>query len=161
MHLLVERGRRGDVVPEGLLHHDARRCRHAGIREPLDHRAEQGRRDLEVEDGAARFADGLGHTPIGVVVAEVTGQIRQPRGEAIEHFVIDRLTAVRDALACVCPQVVDGPVVGCDSQDRAVQQAAPLQPVERVEGHDLGEVTADAEDDEHVRGLRSARFARS
>ena len=37
------------VVPERLLHHDPPRRRQAGLGQALDHRAEQERRDLQVE----------------------------------------------------------------------------------------------------------------
>ena len=48
-----ERARRREVVAERLLDDDARVLGQAGVRQPLDHRAEQERRDLEVEDRAA------------------------------------------------------------------------------------------------------------
>jgi hypothetical protein len=41
-------------------------------------------------------------------------------------------------------------VVGRDADDRARQQAAPLQPVEGVEGHHAREVTGDSEADQHI-----------
>ena len=156
VHLLVERARRGDVVPEGLLHHDARRLGQARAGQPLDHHPEQGRRDLEVEDRAARVPDRRGHALVGPVVAEVAGDVGQPRGEAVEDLVVDRLAAVLDALAGVLAQILDRPVVDRHAHDRAVQQAALLQPVQRVEGHHLREVAGDAEDDEYVGGLRAS-----
>ena len=54
--LLVERARRGEVVPERLLDHHARRLGQARPGEPLDHHPEQRRRDLEVEDRGPRAA---------------------------------------------------------------------------------------------------------
>jgi hypothetical protein len=55
-------------------------------------------------------------------------------------------------LARPLPQVVDRPVVGGDADDRAVEQAAALEPVERAQGHHLGQVAADAEGHEDVGG---------
>jgi hypothetical protein len=43
-----------------------------------------------------------------------------------------------DRLAGVLAQVLGGPVVDRDAHDRAAEQAAALQPVERAEGHHLG-----------------------
>ena len=154
--LLVERRRRGDVVPEGLLDHDTGRLGQTRAGEPLDHHPEQRRRDLEVEHRGPRALDGLGHALVGAVVPEVAGHVGEARREAIEDLVVDLLAAALDGGACVFAQVVHRPVVDRHADDRAVQQAAGLQPVQRVEGHDLGEVAGDAEDDEHVGGLRAA-----
>ncbi len=59
------------------------------------------------------------------------------------------------ALARVLAQLVDRPVVDGDADDRAVEQPALLEPVERAEGHHLRQVAGDPEDHEHVRGLRA------
>ena len=59
-------------------------------------------------------------------------------------------------VARVITQLLDRPVLGRHADDRAVQQTAPLEAIERVEGHHLGEVAGDAEDDEDVGGLRLA-----
>ena len=50
VHLLRERARGREVVAERLLDDDARVLGEADARQPLDHGAEQERRDLEVED---------------------------------------------------------------------------------------------------------------
>ena len=50
VELRRERLRGGEVVAERLLHDHARVRRQAGGGEARDHRAEQERRDLEVED---------------------------------------------------------------------------------------------------------------
>ena len=63
--------------------------------------------------------------------------------------VVDRLGG-GDRGAGVLAQVVDAPVVDRHADDRAVEHAALLEPVERPEGHHLGEVAGDAERDEHV-----------
>ena len=148
-------------MAEGLLHHHSCRVGQTRSGQALDHHAEQRGRDLEVEHRAARISDGAGDALVGVVVAEVAGQIGQPRGEAVEYLVVDCLTAIRDALARVVAELRDRPVVARDPHDRAVDQATALQAVERVKGHHLGEVSGDAEDDEHVRGRRAVRVARA
>ena len=129
----------------------------ARLGQALDDHPEQGGRDLEVEDRGCARPDRAGHALVGVVVAEVAGHVGQPRGEAIEDLVVDRLAAVLDALARVLAQMVDGPVVARHPDDRAVQQAAALQPVQRVERHDLGQVAGDSEDHEHVCRLCAGR----
>src|SRR3954466_12239626 len=59
-------------------------------------------------------------------------------------------------------QVLVGPVGDGDAEDRALQQPAPLEPVERPEGHHPREVTTDAEDDEDVRrGFTGRAWARA
>ena len=47
-------------------------------------------------------------------------------------------------------QLFERPVVERDADDRAVEQPAALEPVERPEGHHAGEVARDAEDHEDV-----------
>jgi hypothetical protein len=54
----------------------------------------------------------------------------------------------------VLAKLVDRPVIEGDPDDRAIQQPARLQPVERVEGHHLGEIAGDAEDHEDIGGAR-------
>ena len=51
----------------------------------------------------------------------------------------------------VLAQLLDGPVVDRDADDRAVELAAGLEPVERPEGHFLRQVAGDPEDRQDVR----------
>ncbi len=88
-------------------------------------------------------------------IGEVSADVGQARGEAIEHVCVQRLARAFDALARVLAQVLHRPVVAGDADDRAVQQAAPLQSVERAERHHLGEIAGDAEHDKHVGGCRT------
>ncbi len=150
----VERAGRREVVPERLLDDDAPVAHEIGAGELRDHRAEQRRRDLEVVDRRAGGADRLADLGVDPVVAEVAADVRQALGEAIEDLVVDRLLVGLDRLARPLAQVVDGPVAGRDPDDRAIQQLALLEPVQRVERHHLGEVAGDAEDDEYVGGRR-------
>ena len=157
----VERLRRGHVVAERLLDHDPRVLGQPGRREPADHGAEQEGRDLEVEDRRAlaverrrdppERAPGRRSRP-GRRTAARRGGRRPPRRPARRRS---------DRLARAPAQIVDGPVVDRDADDRAVDEPALLQPVERAEGHDLREVTGDPEHHEDVRGLVAVRrFAR-
>ena len=146
------------VVAERLLHHDARALRQPRLGQSLDDHPEQRRRNLEVEDRAVRVADRLRDARVGVGVGEVTAQVGEAPDEALEDFVVVELSRVASIAAPrALAQVVERPVVGRDADDRAAQQAAALEAVERVERHHLGEVAGDAEDHEHVGRLRAAR----
>jgi hypothetical protein len=65
-----------------------------------------------------------------------------------------------DGIPRAIPELVDRPVVDRDADDRTVEQAALLEPVERVERHHLRQVARDAEDDEDVGRLLAAFRAR-
>ena len=137
-------------MPERLLHHHAGRVGQARPRDTLDHHPEQRPADLEIEDRAARVADLATDALIGLVVAEVAGDVGEPSCQPAVRLLVDRLPAIDDALAGVHAQLVDVPVVTGNTHDRAVEQPAALESVERVKGHHLGEVAGDPEDDEHV-----------
>ena len=70
---------------------------------------------------------------------------------------VDLLTRVVDGLPRMLPEVVDSPVVHRNPDDRALQESAPLQPVEGTQGHHLGQVAGDPEDDKDVGLLRGVR----
>ena len=150
MHLVVERPRRGGVVAERLLHDNTRVLRQACFGQSLDHHAEERRGDLEVEDGALLVADRAREPFVGARVGEISGQERQTLREAFEHGLIDRLAARFDRAARALAQILDRPVVTGDSHDRAVEQPAALESIQRVERHHLGEVAGDAEHDERI-----------
>ena len=152
MDLLVQGLGRLEVVSERLFDHDPRVLGKPGIGEALDHAPEQKGRDLEVEHGLGDLADRGRHLLEGRRVREVPRDVGEAGGEAIEDGLVDRRAAALDRFAGALLEVVDGPVVDSDADDRAIEQPALLEPVERVEGHHLGEVTGDPEDHEHVGG---------
>src|SRR5208282_6425502 len=82
--------------------------------------------------------------------AEVAADVGEARGEALEDVAVELFAAAFDALGGVLAQLLDRPVVARHAHDRAVQQTAALEPVERVEGHHLGEVAGDPEDDQSI-----------
>jgi hypothetical protein len=59
---------RGQVVAEGLFHHDPSPLDQAGARQALNRAAEQRRWDLEIKDRAAPALDGPGDAVIGPLV---------------------------------------------------------------------------------------------
>jgi hypothetical protein len=155
MELSGQLVRRGQVVAEGLLDHDAPALRESRVVQALDDPAEEERRDLEVEDGSLRAVDRLRDALVGRLLAEVAGHVGKAVREAVENLFIQRLARALDRLARAVLQLIDGPVVDGHADDRAVEQAPLLEPVERVEGHHLRQVARDPEDDEDVRRLLS------
>ncbi len=145
-----ERARGLEVVAERLLDDHARGLCQVRVLQLLDHRPEQERGNLQVEDRAARVADGGRQALVRGLVGEVAADVGQARGEALEDLEVERLATPFDTRARVLAQVLERPVVARDADDRAVQEAALLQAVERVEGHHLREVPGDPEDHEHV-----------
>ena len=160
MDLLVERRGRSHVVAEGLLHHHTGGARQPGVVQALDDHAEQRGRDLEIEHRRPGVAERGGDLGVGGAVAEVAGEIGKASGKPIEDLVVDRLTAVLDALAGVVAQLLERPVVAGHAEDRAVEQPPALEAVQRVEGHDLRQVSGDAEYHEDIsRGMRRPSLA--
>ena len=154
MHLVVQLARRRQVVPEGLLDHDPRVPRQPGVGERADDLAEQERRDLQVEHGRLRPRDRLPDVGVRVLLREITTHVRETVRESFEHRLVDRFARPLDRGSGVFAQLVDGPVVDRDADDRAVEEPTRFQSVQRPEGHDLREIPRDAEDDEHICGCR-------
>ena len=142
----------GSVISERLLHHDPPRRGQASLGQALDDRAEQEGWDLQVEHRTVGALDRLGDPLVGRRVAEVALHVRQSCREAVEDGGIDRLPGALDRLAGALHQLVHRPVVDRNSDDRALQQPAPLEPVQRSERHHLRQVAGDPEDHEDVRG---------
>jgi hypothetical protein len=149
--------RRGEVVAEGLLHDDPRRRRQrTRSRQPCHDRAEQARRNLEVEHRHGGGADGGLDALEGRRLGEIARHVGEPAGESPEDLTVDRLAGRLDRLPRVLPQVLDGPVLGSDAHDRAIQQPPLLEPVERAQRHLAGEVAGDPEDHQRI-GRRHGR----
>ena len=147
---------RGEVVPEGLLDHHTRVLGEACFGEPLHHATEQERRDLEVEDRVLGTLDRLADALVGARVAEVAGHIRQAPHEASEHLLVELLARRDDRRTSPLHELLLGPVVDGDPHDRALEQLALLEPVQRPERHHLREIPRDPEDHEHITPRRCA-----
>ena len=137
-------------MAERLLDDDARVLCQACLGEALDDRAEEERRDLEVEDRQLASLDRVGHVVECHRVGEVALDVGEPFCEAVEHLPIEGLAGPFDALARMVAQVVDRPVVDRHSHDRAAKQPTLLQPIERPERHYLCQVAGDSEHNQHV-----------
>ena len=146
------------VVAERLLDDDPRGLRQPGLGEALDDPAEEERRDLEVEDRRLGALDRLADALVGRRRPRSRPDVREPVGEAVEDLLVELLARADDRLARALDELVDRPVVDRDADDRAVEQPALLEPVQRAEGHHLREVARDPEDDEDVRGPLLARL---
>jgi len=151
--LIGELAGRRLVVPEGLLDHYPGVLRQSGVGQSFDHGPEQERRDLEVEDRVLGPVERLGDRLVGGRVPEVAGHVLEAVGQALEHLLVELLPRADDRLARALLELVDSPVVDGDAEDRAVEQAALLEPVQGPEGHHLGEIAGDPEGDEDVRRL--------
>ena len=151
-----QRAGRRLVVTERLLDDHPGRVGEAGVGQALDDGAEQERRDLQVEDRLLGALDGGAHPLVGGGVGEVALHVREPGGEAVEHLRVERLAGRHDRVAGALAELVVGHVVDGHPDDRARQQPAPLEAVERSERHHLGEVAGDPEDHEDVGRLLRA-----
>ena len=156
VQLRGERARRLAVVTERLLHHHAGVLRQPRVRESLDHPAEEERRDLQVEDGLLGVRDRLCDALVRRRFGEVARHVGEAGGQPLEDVLVERLSRSDDRLPCALDELVDTPVVDRHAHDRAVEQAAPLQPVQRPERHHLRQVSRDPEDDEDIGRLLSA-----
>ena len=150
VQLGVEGACGGEVVAERLLDDDPRIRGETRLREPADDRAEQGRRDLEVEDRPRGTTDRRRHLGVRRCVGEVAVDIRQALGEPSEHLVVELLARRDDGLAHALDELVERPVVERDPHDGAREEPASLEPVQRPVGHHPREVARDPEDHEDV-----------
>ncbi len=151
----VERPRRGEIVPERLLDHHPRALEQLRLGEPARDGREQRRRYLEVVDAPLRAPQLRREAAERLRIGEVALHVGEALGEAREDLGIDGLVRA-DRRTCPVAQLVDRDVIDGDAHDRAVEQAARLEPVEREEGHLTGQVARDAERHEDVGGVLCA-----
>ena len=69
---------------------------------------------------------------------------------------VERLARCDDRVARALDELLERPVVEGDADDRAVEEPARLEAVQRAERHDPREVAGDPEDHEHVGRPRPA-----
>ena len=152
----VQRARRREVVAERLLDDDARVLGQSCLREAADDRAEERRRDLEVEDRELRISDRLRDLGVRVGVREVAVDVGEALREPLEDLLVDLLACRDDRFAGTIDELLERPVVEGDADDGALEEAARLEPVQRPVRHDPREVARDPEDHEHVGRPRPA-----
>jgi hypothetical protein len=141
---------RGEVVSERLLDHHARRRRQIGLRQALDHRRKQGRRDLQIEHRVIEAFDGSSDALICGRITEITLNVGQLLDELVEGVLVERLTSPDDGLAGALHQLVPRPVVDRHSDDRAGEKTTLLQSIQRAEGHHSGKIPGDTEYDQDI-----------
>ena len=98
VQLLVELARRGEIVAERLLDHEAGALGDAGLGEPMDDHREQRRRDLEIEHDLLRALHRLGDALVGVGLRVVAGDVAEPAQEPVEHLGVDVIDLRLDRL---------------------------------------------------------------
>ena len=150
--LVVERLGRRKIMSERLFHHDPGVLGEAGAGEAVHDPAEQRGRDLQIEHRVAASTDGCGDLLIGPRIGEIAGHHGQPSCEPGEDVVVHRFAGGLDGGPGMLAQGVGGPVVESDADDRAIEQTAPLQAVQRPERHLPGQVPGDAEDHQNICG---------
>ena len=128
--------------------------------EALHDASEEERRDLEVEDRASSCRRSPRRR--ARTWRRRRSRRRRTRGAPRSGRTRPRRSSrrcPRSTRARARRRSVDGPVVDRHADDRAVEQPARLEPVQRPEGHHLRQVARDPEHDEHValRLLRSGR----
>ena len=146
----VERLRRGKVAAEGLFDHQPRALGKPGLVQPLDHGGEHRGRDGEVEErvfGGAERGFEPRETPGLAVVAR---DVAQPVGEPVEGGTVDLAQMGFYPVAGAGGELVGAPIVERDADDRALEVAARLHPVERGKDHLVGEIAGGAEDHQRV-----------
>ena len=123
---------------------------------PLTTIAEQERRDLQVEHRLLRAGIAL-PTRSYVAASEKSPETYDKRAASRSNTSSSSGSPVPTIdVARPLDELLDGPVVDGHADDRAVEQAAPLEPVQRPERHHLRQVAGDPEDDEDVGRLLSA-----
>src|SRR4029079_11254130 len=104
--------------------------------EPLDSHAEQAGRDLEVKHRTLGTLDLLGDPLVGLVRREIAPDVGAPPCPAREDLRVGPLAGGGlDRLPRLLTEVVVGPVVERDADDRAIYKPSGLEPVERGETH--------------------------
>jgi len=150
VQLVVELAGRGEVVAEGLLDHHGGPPGEMGLTEGRHYRCEQRRRDLEVEQRPGKALKRLDQHLVGGGVCEITVHVAEPACESIEDLVFHRLPGRLEGRPCRAAQMVFGPLLLSNADDRAVEALGRFEAVERPKGHLLGEVAGDPKDDEDV-----------
>jgi hypothetical protein len=97
-------------------------------------------------------ADLRGEPAVKRAILGVTGHVRHPGGETVEDLVVESLARAQNSFPRQLHELLGGDLSAGHPHDRAAEQSAALQPVQRAEGHLPGEIAGDAEDHQQVRG---------
>ena len=149
---LVERARRCEVVPEGLLDHDPGARRAAGLAELLDDRAEEAGRDRQVVRRMLRAAERLAQRREGGRVAVVAVDVLEQRHELRERGLVDAAAVLLQARARPLHELLGRPARLGDADDRDVEVAPLDHALERGKDLLVGQVAGRAEEDQGVGG---------
>ncbi len=139
-------------MTERLLHNHPRLFRQPSLGKALNHRGEQERRGLQIEDRQLGALDRVADTAIGRRIREVAAHVGQSLGEPLEDVGVELLPRALDRLTGALHQLLYRPIVHREANDWTLQKAACFEPVKRPEGHHFGEISSDSERDEDVGG---------
>ncbi len=142
---LVQVPGRGGIVAEGLLDQDVGVPGEPCALQLADDIGEQGRRDLQVEQRTACSLEPLTEVLVELGVGEVPVQVVHAGRETLQRLLVNLLFDRLDGFAHRLPQLVYGPFLTGDPDDRTVQTVRGLQPVQSGKRHLVREVTGDAE----------------
>src|SRR6185437_13911903 len=151
----VERPRRREVAPEGLLHDDARVLREARGAEALDHPGKERRGNGEIVRGAACLAERRVQLRESGEIVVVALHVVERREHAPERAAVVHLDRGADRLLGFLAQVGIGPLRGSDAHDGDIERAALRHGVERGKDLLVGQVAGDTEHHQRI-GARSA-----
>src|SRR5205814_1394170 len=93
------------------------------------------------------------HPGKGGGVGEVALDIGEAAGEALKHALVQALAGGHNRFTGPRAELLHRPVVAGYADDRAAEEPAGLEPVERAEGHHLRQIPGYPKHDERVGSL--------
>src|SRR6185312_14802940 len=99
-------------MPERFLYDDAAAPDQICLRQALDGRREQERRDLQIEHRALRVLDRFADALVGAGISKVAGHVGESRREPLEDRLVELLASRGDRLAGTLYELINCPVAG-------------------------------------------------
>ena len=147
---LVQRPGRLQVAPKRLLDDDAPALCKAHVAEVVDDRREQLRRDCEVVDRARRRPERVAQRDIGPRIVVGAPDIADERRKLLVSRGIESLRAGHEAVPHALVELLSGPVLTCDADDRHLQLVRLDHALQRRNDVLERQVPSDPEDDNRV-----------
>ena len=147
---LVQRPGRLQVAPKRLLDDDAPALCKAHAAELVDDRREQLRRDREVVDRAPGARERVAQRDVGPRVVVGAPDIADERRKLLVSRGIEPLRAGHQAVPHTLAELLSGPVLTCDADDRHLQLARLDHALQRRDDVLERQVSSDPEDDNRI-----------
>src|SRR6185437_1923170 len=147
---VVERERRGEIAPEGLLDHDAGALRRARLAELRHDDREHARRDCEIVQGPCSIPETLAQRAERRALAVIPVDVAQERGELAGCGLIRLRYELREAVAYPRNELLARPAGARDTNHRDIEPAVLDEVVERRIDLAVAEITGGAEEHERV-----------